>query len=444
VFSKGQKRLIACAGALRCAALGAALILSNSLLAAEPSSESIRAIRVWPAPDYTRVTVESDEPLQHRLILLRNPERLVLDLEEVDFPSVQQGFAGKISSSDPYIGNLRVGRFKPGVVRVVLDLKTEVKPQIFTLAPIGEYGHRLVLDIYPIEPLDPLLALLQKPELKMGQAFGRSADGESSEEPKGEAKPKNKQSQSPKEPAGPVVNRLVTIVVDPGHGGEDPGARGRRGTREKHVTLTIARKLKSLIDVEPNMRALLTRDGDFLIPLEGRVDKARRVKADLFVSVHADAFIKPHVRGSSVFALSEHGATSPAAQRLAMNENNADLIGGVNLSRKDRYLDMTLADLRLTAQISDSLKLARAVLGELGGVNFLHKGKVEQAGFAVLKAPNIPSILVETAFISNPDEEQRLNDTAYQEKIAIAILRGIKGYVAKNPPLSRSTLASIR
>ncbi len=444
MFSKGQKRLIACAGALRCAALGAVLILSNSLLAAEPSSESIRAIRVWPAPDYTRVTVESDEPLQHRLILLRNPERLVLDLEEVDFPSVQQGFAGKISPSDPYIGNLRVGRFKPGVVRVVLDLKTEVKPQIFTLAPIGEYGHRLVLDIYPIEPLDPLLALLQKPELKMGQGLGKSADGESSEEPKGEARPNNKQSQSAKEPAGPVVNRLVTIVVDPGHGGEDPGARGRRGTHEKHVTLTIARKLKSLIDVEPNMRALLTRDGDFLIPLEGRVEKARRVKADLFVSIHADAFIKPHVRGSSVFALSEHGATSPAAQRLAMNENNADLIGGVNLSRKDRYLDMTLADLRLTAQISDSLKLARAVLGELGGVNFLHKGKVEQAGFAVLKAPNIPSILVETAFISNPDEEQRLNDTAYQEKIAIAILRGIKGYIAKNFPLSRSTLASIR
>ena len=441
MFSKGQKRLIACAGALRCAALGAVLILSSSVPAAEPSSEPIRAVRVWPAPDYTRVTVESGDSLRHSLILLRNPERLVLDLEDIDFQSVQEGFAGKVSPSDPYIANLRVGRFKPGVVRVVLDLKTEVKPQIFTLAPIGEYGHRLVLDIYPIEPLDPLLALLQKPELKMGQAFGKSPDGESSEEPKGQAKPNNKQSQPAKEPA---VNRLVTIVVDPGHGGEDPGARGRRGTREKHVTLTIARRLKSLIDVEPNMRALLTRDGDFLIPLEGRVEKARRVKADLFVSIHADAFIKPHVRGSSVFALSEHGATSPAAQRLAMNENNADLIGGVNLSRKDRYLDMTLADLRLTAQISDSLKLARAVLGELGGVNFLHKGKVEQAGFAVLKAPNIPSILVETAFISNPDEEQRLNDTAYQEKIAIAILRGIKGYIAKNPPLSRSTLASIR
>jgi N-acetylmuramoyl-L-alanine amidase len=440
VFSKIQKRLIACAHGLRCAALGGVLILSNSLFAAEPSSESIRAIRVWPAPDYTRVTVESDEPLQHRLILVRNPERLVLDLEEVDFPSVQQGFAGKISSSDPYIGNLRVGRFKPGVVRVVLDLKTEVKPQIFTLAPIGEYGHRLVLDIYPVEPLDPLLALLQKPELNMGQAFGKSADG-APEEQKRETGPNSK---PPKDPAGPGVNRLFTIAVDAGHGGEDPGARGRRGTYEKTVTLTIARKLKTLIDVEPNMRALLTRDGDFLISLEGRVAKARRVKADLFVSIHADAFIKPHVRGSSVFALSERGATSTAAQWLAKRENKADLIGGVNPSRRDRYVDMTLADLSLTAQISDSLKLARAVLGELGGVNFLHKGNVEQAGFAVLKAPDIPSILVETAFISNPDEEQRLNDTAYQEKIAHAILRGVKSYIAKNPPLSRSTLASIR
>ena len=440
MFSKIQKRLIACAHGLRCAALGGVLILSNSLFAAEPSSESIRAIRVWPAPDYTRVTVESDEPLQHRLILVRNPERLVLDLEEVDFPSVQQGFAGKISSSDPYIGNLRVGRFKPGVVRVVLDLKTEVKPQIFTLAPIGEYGHRLVLDIYPVEPLDPLLALLQKPELNMGQAFGKSADG-APEEQKRETGPNSK---PPKDPAGPGVNRLFTIAVDAGHGGEDPGARGRRGTYEKTVTLTIARKLKTLIDVEPNMRALLTRDGDFLISLEGRVAKARRVKADLFVSIHADAFIKPHVRGSSVFALSERGATSTAAQWLAKRENKADLIGGVNPSRRDRYVDMTLADLSLTAQISDSLKLARAVLGELGGVNFLHKGNVEQAGFAVLKAPDIPSILVETAFISNPDEERRLNDTAYQEKIAHAILRGVKSYIAKNPPLSRSTLASIR
>jgi N-acetylmuramoyl-L-alanine amidase len=413
------------------------LVLSNSLLAAESSADPIRAIRVWPAQDYTRVTVESSQALKHNLLRVRNPERLVLDLEDVDLQSVQQGFSDKISTNDPYIANLRVGRFKPGVVRVVLDLKSEVKPQIFHLEPIGEYGHRLVLDIYPVEPLDPILALLQKGELKT--APGIFADG-TPDEQKREASPSIKQPQ----PASPHIDRLVTIAVDAGHGGEDPGARGRRGTREKHVTLTIARKLKSLIDAEPNMRAMLTRDGDYFIELGARVEKAQLVKADLFVSIHADAFIKPHVRGSSVFALSERGASSTAAQWLARGENRADLIGGINLARKrDRYLEMTLNDLSLTAQVNDSLKLARAVLGELGGINPLHKGSVEQAGFAVLKS-RIPSILVETAFISNPDEETRLNDTAYQEKIAHAILRGVKSYAAKNPPLSRSTLAAIR
>jgi N-acetylmuramoyl-L-alanine amidase len=240
-----------------------------------------------------------------------------------------------------------------------------------------------------------------------------------------------------------VVARLVTVVVDAGHGGEDPGAKGRGGSREKNVTLTIARKLKSIIDTEPNMRAVLTRDGDYFIPLQMRVQKARRVQADLFVSVHADAFIKPHARGSSVFALSERGATSTAAKWLAKRENDADLIGGVNLDLKDRYLAMTLADLSLTAQINDSLKLGKAVLSELGGVNALHKHDVEQAGFAVLKAPDVPSILVETAFISNPDEEHRLNDEAYQEKMAQAIFKGIKRYFTKNPPLAKSTLAAI-
>ncbi len=421
--------------------LGFAFLVSSGLLsAAEQPTEGVMAVRVWPAQDYTRVTLESDKPLRHSLLVVRNPDRLVLDLENVYFPSVQQGFAGKVSPEDPYIANLRVGRFKPGVARVVLDLKAEVKPQIFTLAPIGEYRHRLVLDIYPLDPLDPLLTLLQeKPELGTGRPSGKSVEQIHPEE-----KTEAKQPKSSRHRSAPAVNRRITIVIDAGHGGEDPGARGRRGTYEKTVTLTIARKLKTLIDTEPNMRALLTREGDYYIPLEMRVDKARRVKADLLVSVHADAFVKPHVRGSSVFALSERGATSTAAQWLAKRENDADLIGGVNLDRKDRYLAMTLADLTLTAQISDSLKLGRSVLGELGGVNFLHKGSVEQGGFAVLKAPDIPSILVETAFISNPDEERRLNDVAYQEKISRAILRGIKNYVAKNPPLSRSTLASIR
>jgi N-acetylmuramoyl-L-alanine amidase len=313
------------------------------------------------------------------------------------------------------------------VVRVVLDLKAEVKPQIFTLAPVGEYGHRLVLDIYPAEPVDPILALLQKPALKPMPSPG----GPAPKMPSGKA------------PVEPTAERLVTIAVDAGHGGEDPGARGRRGTYEKTVTMTIARRLKTLIDAEPNMRALLIRDGDYFIRLDARVEKANLVQADLFVSIHADSFVKPHARGSSVFALSERGATSAAARQLADRENEADLIGGANFRRTDRYVDMTLTDLKLTAQITDSLKLGRAVLGELSDVNSLHRGRVEQASFAVLKAPQIPSILVETAFISNPEEERRLNDEAYQEKIARAILRGVKSYIAKNPPLRvPSTLAA--
>lgn len=395
---------------------------------------------MWPAQDYTRVTLESGEPLKHSLLLLKSPDRLALDLTDVDLSSVLQGLEGKVAPNDPHIASLRVGQFKPGIVRVVFDLKTEVKPQIFTLPPIGNYGHRLVLDIHPIEPFDPILTLLKKTESENGQPLAKSQEGASLEERA--ADPNRKPPKSTRERPAPAVNRLVTIVIDPGHGGEDPGARGRRGTYEKKVTLIIARKLKALIDVEPHMRALLTRDGDFFIRLDDRVEKARRVRADLFVSIHADAVKKPQVRGSSVFALSER-ATSRTAQLLAERENTADLIGGVSLEGKDRHVKMTLADLSLTAQISDSLKLGRAVLGELGGVNPLHKQNVEQAGFAVLKAPDIPSILIETAFISNPDEERRLNDAAYQEKIARAILRGIKSYVAKNPPLSRSTLAAL-
>jgi N-acetylmuramoyl-L-alanine amidase len=369
---------------------------------------------------------------------------LVLDLEGVAFDSLQQEIAGKILPNDPYIGQMRAGRYKPGVVRLVLDLKTEVQPQIFTLKPVGEYGHRLVLDVYPLAPVDPLMALLEKPEYRSGTALqGAEAALAAAQEKSGLAaggEPSPGQEHAAKDK--PVMARILTIVVDAGHGGEDPGARGRRGSREKNVTLIIAKKLKAIIDAEPNMRAVLTRDGDYFIPLQVRVQKARRVRADLFVSVHADAFVKPHARGSSVFALSERGATSTAAKWLAKRENDADLIGGVNLDVKDRYLAMTLADLSLTAQINDSLKLGKAVLSELGGVNALHKGDVEQAGFAVLKAPDIPSILVETAFISNPEEERRLNDEDYQEKMARAIFKGIKRYFTKNPPLSRSTLAA--
>jgi N-acetylmuramoyl-L-alanine amidase len=238
------------------------------------------------------------------------------------------------------------------------------------------------------------------------------------------------------------VARLITIALDPGHGGEDPGATGSAGTHEKDVALAIAERVRDRIDAEPNMRAMLTRDDDYFVPLNVRVQKARRVQADLFVSIHADAFVTPDAHGSSVFALSESGASSSAARWLAQNENDADLIGGVNIHTHDVQLARVLLDLSTTAQINDSLKLGNAVLHELGGVNRLHKDSVEQAGFAVLKAPDIPSILVETAFISNPDEEKRLNDDSYKDHLADAIVKGIKRYFAKNPPLAKTRLVS--
>lgn len=383
------------------------------------AATNILAVRVWPARDYTRVTLEYQQPIAFTHQIVKNPERLVVDLEGVEFNSVLQSLPNKISETDPYIKLIRAGRNKPGVVRLVIELKTEIQPQVFMLKPVGEYGHRLVLDLYPTVADDPLLALLEKLETP--------ADKSPSKDPRQQ----------------PEITRMVTIVLDPGHGGEDPGAIGRGGSYEKNVTLEVARRLKAKIDAEPNMRTMLTRDGDYFIPLHQRVQKARRVQADLFVSVHADAFIKPTARGSSVFVLSENGASSTAARWLAQRENAADLIGGVNLDVKDPHLARTLLDLSQTATLNDSLKLGKAVLGELGGVNTLHKPHVEQAGFAVLKAPDIPSILIETAFISNPDEERRLNDDAYQEKMAEAILRGIKGYFAKNPPLAKSKLVRL-
>jgi N-acetylmuramoyl-L-alanine amidase len=345
----------------------------------------------------------------------------VLDLEGAELSPALAELDGKVATGDPYIDKLRVGRNRPGVVRLVLDLKTEVKPQVFALKPVAEYGHRLVLDIYPVVPSDPLAALIE--------ADGRMARKE------------DKVEKEPPPPDKPKMARMATIVIDAGHGGEDPGARGRHGSQEKDITLTIAKRLKLLIDAEPGMRAVLTRDADFYVPLQTRVDKARRVKADLFVSVHADAFNKPRARGSSVFALSERRATSEAARWLAKKENEADLIGGVNIDVKNRYLAQTMLDLSHTATIDYVMRLGSAVLGEIGQVNTLHKAQVEQASFAVLKSPDVPSILVETAFISNPEEEKRLNDEAYQDQLARAILTGIKRYLAKNPPRPQLPLA---
>lgn len=425
----GDEFSVARRAVLKFAAAGLTLAVTKVGAGDTPKTAGILGVRVWPARDYTRVTLEHDQPIRFTHLLVKDPERLVVDLEGVEFNSVLQSLPGKISATDPNIKLIRAGRNKPGVVRLVIELKGEVKPQVFTLKPVGEYGHRLVLDLYPAVEVDPLMALLEKSEAKLDAR------------PQAPGKPTDKPTDTPTDK--PAIARLVTIVLDPGHGGEDPGAIGRGGSREKDVTLSIARRLKEKIDAQPNMRSLLTRDGDFFIPLHQRVGKARKVQADLFVSVHADAFIKPTARGSSVFVLSENGASSSAARWLANKENAADLIGGVNIGVKDANLARTLLDLSQTATLNDSLKLGKAVLGEIGGINSLHKGHVEQASFAVLKAPDIPSILIETAFISNPEEEKRLTDDAYQDRMAEAVLRGIKGYFAKNPPQAKSKLARL-
>ncbi|TXH02441.1 MAG: N-acetylmuramoyl-L-alanine amidase [Rhodocyclaceae bacterium] len=427
---------------------GASLILSVTPLAgAAAKLPSVLAVRVWPAADYTRVTLEHDAPLKFTHFTVENPDRLVVDIEGVEFNSVLDSLARKVATDDPNIKLLRAGRFKPGVVRLVMELKGKVNPQVFTLEPAGEYGRRLVLDVYPVNPPDPMMALLEgrkeaveplktEPDFQVGEARPSEPVQAKAEKPL-EAPEVHTSKKSGK----PIVDRLVTITLDPGHGGEDPGAVGKAGTYEKNVTLEVARRLKARIDAEPNMRAVLTRDSDFFVPLQMRVQKARRVQSDLFLSIHADAWIKPDARGSSVFVLSEKGASSTQARLLAQKENQADLIGGVNLGNKDLFLARTLLDLSQTATINDSLKLGKYLLGELGNINTLHKASVEQAGFAVLKAPDIPSALIETAFISNPEEEQRLNDDAYQEKLAGAIVRGIRQYFIKHPPGPKSKLA---
>lgn len=422
-----------------------ALIATLLWLPAAWAEIAIKSARIWPAQDYTRLTLESKQAIRYNLFTIKNPERLVIDLEDVAINATLNDMVSKIGNDDPYIKSVRVGRFKPGVVRLVLDLKSESKPQLFSLKPVGAYGYRLVLDVYPAVAVDPLMALAQQSESKLAASEPTSIPT-LSESPSIALKPSVELPEPPIAKPAPLTRselstRILIVAIDAGHGGEDPGARGHRGTNEKHVTLSIARKLKAQIDEIPGMRAVLVRDGDYFIPLVGRVEKARKAHADLFVSIHADAFVKPHARGSSVFALSERGATSASARWLAKKENEADLIGGVNLAIKDPYLARTLLDLSQTATINDSLKLAKHVLKEVGRINDLHRGHVEQAGFAVLKSPDIPSILVETAFISNPDEEKRLQDEDYQDEMARAILGGIKRYFAANPALSKQRVA---
>lgn len=404
------------------------------------------AVRTWPAEEYTRVTLELDSELKAEHFTLETPHRMVVDIQGIDVTPALNELVRKVRTDDPYISTLRVAQNRPNVVRIVFDLKQAIAPQVFTLKPAGDYKFRLVLDFYPKVAHDPLAALLKNNLQKPDEDPLAQILADISRSSKGSAMaslPVLPSSIAPlpgvSKPAPYKLERgrrVVTIALDPGHGGEDPGAIGKGGTREKDVVLAIAHRLKAKIDATPGMRAYLTRDGDYFVPLHVRVEKARRVKADLFVSIHADAFVRPTAGGSSVYVLSDGGASSTAARWLADKENAADLIGGVNLNVQDPKLARVLLDLSTTAQIKDSTKVANTMLGELKDVYRLHKPQVEHAGFAVLKAPDMPSILVETAFISNPDEERMLRNGADQEKFAVALLGGISRYFSANPHLA--------
>jgi len=439
-----------------------ALLLGAPQLARGASSAGIVAVRVWPAQDYTRVTIESDAPLAAVHLVVEAPYRLVVDIDGLELKAALRELVGKVLPDDPYIAGVRVGQFQPRVVRLVFDLKQAVRPEQFTLAPVAAYQHRLVFDLYPVQEADPLLSLIRDKEAAEERAAQAVQDA------LGELIARIEQPPLPPAPAPPApgptvasppptvalstsappppataaererVDRLTIVAIDPGHGGEDPGAIGPTGLREKDVVLAVALQLRDRLDAQPNMRAMLTRDADYFVPLQERVRKARRVQADLFVSIHADAFMRPQARGASVFALSTKGASSAAARWMAARENSADQVGGVNVKQvKDPQLLQAMLDMSTTAQIKDSIKLGNEVLARMGRVGRLHKRHVEQAGFAVLKAPDIPSILVETAFISNPEEESQLRDPTYRQQLVDALATGIKRYFAKNPPLAR-------
>jgi N-acetylmuramoyl-L-alanine amidase len=421
---------------------GASLILSVFATGAARAAQ-ILAVRVWPAADYTRVTLENDKELKTSHFIVKDPERMVVDIEGLELNPTLKQLVAKIQANDPYIKQVRVGQNRPNVVRLVFDLKAEINPQVFTLQPVGTYQHRLVFDLYPANPPDPIAELIEKGEWHQADKPEKSEIAatklEAKENHKSDKRPDLSASDDGGKPGS--LKRIITIALDPGHGGEDPGAIGSAGSKEKDVVLAISKRLKHKLEQQDNMRVMLTRDADFFVPLQVRVQKARNVQADLLVSIHADAFIKKTARGSSVFVLSDKGASSTTASWLANKENAADLIGGVNIKTHDKQLASVLLDLSTTAQINDSLKLGNAVLKEIGCINRLHKGSVEQAGFVVLKAPDIPSILIETAFISNPEEEARLTDETYQDELANAIVKGIKRYFAKNPPLAKNKIA---
>lgn len=355
-------------------------------------------LRLWAAPDHIRLVFDTSAPVQHTLFSLKNPDRLVIDIKD----SKLGGSTPQVESDNPLIRRVRSANRKGGDLRVVLDLKRSVKPKSFVLRPNRKYGNRLVVDLYDVV----------------------------AKKSKGRAVKPVKTPTAAKR----YVPRQLVIAIDAGHGGEDSGARGKAGTREKTVVLAIARKLAALVEKESGMRPVLIRKGDYYLGLRKRMKLARQQKADLFISIHADAFRDRRVRGSSVYTLSQRGASSEAARWLAVQENSADLIGGVKLEDKDDILASVLLDLSQSATLQASHQLANSVFRQLKKLGKIHKRKVQQAGFVVLKSPDVPSILVETAFISNPSEEKKLRTSSYQQKVARAIMNGIREYFRSNAP----------
>ncbi|KLT72555.1 N-acetylmuramoyl-L-alanine amidase [Neisseria arctica] len=395
------------------------------------------AVRIWPANAYTRITLEASQALKYKHFTLSNPSRLVVDIEGSTLNNVLQSINTKVQKSDPYIANIRVGQNTATTVRVVIDLKQTVNPQVFTLAPIANFRNRLVIDLYPsaavaaaAEANDPLMALLE--DYTQGRIRSDGTGSGGNVPPVQDRQPAIVDTPPPTDTRR--SNRKPIIVLDPGHGGEDPGAIGPSGLREKNVVLAIARETKKRLDAM-GYQTYMTRNEDVFIPLGVRVAKARSLKADIFVSIHADAFTSPSARGTGVYALSTRGATSAAARFLEQTQNNADLIGGVQ-KVGNKQVDSALLDMTQTATIKDSLVLGRRVLDELGKLNKLHKGYVDQANFAVLRAPDIPSILVETAFLSNPTEEKLLASASFRQQSANAIAQGIRSYLS-NAVLAR-------
>jgi N-acetylmuramoyl-L-alanine amidase len=412
------------------------------------------AVRVWPADEYTRITLEAERALSARVQRPEDPERLVIDLDDLTLEGPLQELAGKVRADDPFIAALRVTQEQPRVVRMVVELRQPVRLQQFSLEPAAAYRHRLVFDLHPTVEPDPLLALIRDKERaeqeagrivqdSLGEFIGRLDQPRAAAPPQVARAPVQTPAPPPATTPGSAsrrrVERLIVVAIDPGHGGEDPGAIGPTGLREKDVVLAVALQLRDRLNRERGMRAMLTRDADYFVPLNERVRKARRVQADLFVSIHADAFMRREARGASVYALSTNGASSAAARWMAQRENASDLVGGIPAAANgDAHLMRAMLDMSTTAQIKDSLKVGHEVLGQIGRVGNLHKRQVEQAGFAVLKAPDIPSILVETAFISNPQEERLLRDAKFRRELVEALATGIGRYFARNPPLART------